>query len=108
MSVSYGCIKLLDNIRFQEAGLEELMQSSIEQDLILLKREFPNYWIIISKEPAYQYEFYKNIESCEKLIENLLECGQEAYYSKLKNKCPDKDEIDRTNKIIKINKFKNW
>ena len=52
MSVSYGCVKFFHRIEFQQASLEELSQSLNEEDFIHLKYEFPNHWMVLSKNLA--------------------------------------------------------
>ena len=107
MSVNYGCIKFLDSMRFLTTSLEKLTESLKDEDYIHLKRHFPNHWMLLKNKLAYPYEFYKTLEDYEKPIEELLESGNEAYFSKTKNKIPDQEEIDRTNQIIKLFNIKN-
>ena len=107
MSVKYGCIKLLDSMRFQQDSLEKLTQSLNDEDYIHLKRHFPNHRMLFKKKIAYPYEFYKTLEDYEKPIDDLLRYGEKAYFSKTKNKVPDKEEIDRTNEIIKLINIRN-
>ena len=107
MSVNYGCIKFLDSMRFQQASLEKLTESLKDIDYIHLKKHFPDHWKLLKNKLAYPYEFYKKLEDYEKPIEELLEAGKEAYFSKTKNEIPDQDEIERTNKIIKLFNIKN-
>ena len=107
MSVNYGCINFLDSMRFQPASMESLTESLKDEDYIHLKKNFPNHWMILKKKLAYPYEFYKTLEDYELPIDVLLKAGEEAYFSKTKNKIPDQEEIDRTNEIIKIFNIKN-
>ena len=107
MSVNYGCIKFLDSMRFQQDSLEKLTESLEDDDYIHLKRNFPNHWMLLKNKLAYPYEFYKTLEDYEKFIEELLKSGKEAYFIKTKNKIPDKEEIDRTNEIIKLFNIKS-
>ena len=107
MTVNYGCIKFLDSMRFQTASLEKLTESLKDDDYIHLKKHFPNYWMLLKNKLAYPYEFYKTLEDYEKPIEQLINSGNEAYFSKTKNKIPDQEEIDRTNEIIKLFNIKN-
>ena len=107
MSVKYGCIKFLDSMRFQQDSLERLTESLKDEDYIHLKRHFPNHWMLLNKKLAYPYEFYKTLEDYEKPIDDLLRYGEKAYFSKTKNKVPDKEEIDRTNEIIKLINIRN-
>ena len=58
------------------------------------------------KKLAYPYDFYKTIKYYEKPIEEILVSGKKAYYIKVKNKCPDQEEIYRTIEIKKYLIFK--
>ena len=107
MSVNYSCIKFSDSMRFQTDSLEKLTESLKDVDYIHLKKHFPNPWMLLKNKLAYPYEFYKTLEDYEKPIEQLLESGNEAYFSKTKKKIPNQKEIDRTNEIIKLFKIKN-
>ena len=107
MCVNYGCIKFLDGMRFPTDSLEKLTESSKDEDYIHLKRPFPNHWMLLKKKLAYPYEFYKTLYDYEKPIDELIKSGNEAYFSKTKNKIPYQEEIDRTNEIIKIFRIKN-
>ena len=107
MCVKYGCVKDLDSMRFQQDSLEKLTESLKKEDYIHLKRHFPNHCTLLKNKVAYPYEFYKTIEDYEKAIDDLLQSGKEAYFSKTKNKIPDQEEIDRTNEVIKFFNIKN-
>ena len=107
MSVNYGCIQFLDSMRFQAASLEKLTESLKDIDYIHLKKHFPEHWKLLKNKLAYPYEFYKTLEDYEKPIAELLKAGNEAYFSKTKNKIPDQEEINRTNEIIKVFNIKN-
>ena len=107
MSVIYGCIKFLDSMRFQTDSLEKLTESLKEDDYIHFKKHFPNQWMLLKNKLAYPYEFYKTLEDYEKPIEQLINAGKEAYFSKTKNTIPDQNERDRTNEIIKLFNIKN-
>ena len=63
--------------------------------------------MLLKNTLAYPYEFYKTLDDYEKPINELLEAGNEAYYSKTKNEIPDQKEIDRTNQIIKLFNIQN-
>ena len=47
------------------------------------------------------------MEDYEKPIEDVIKSGEKAYFSKVKNKYPDREKIDRTNEIIKLFNIKN-
>ena len=106
-SVNFGCINFLDSMRFQPDSLEKLTESLKDEDYIHLKRQFPNHWMLLKNKLAYPYEFYKTLEDYENSIDELLKAGNEAYFSKTKNKIPDMEEINRTNEIIKLFNIKN-
>ena len=79
--------------------LEEAFLDYIgEKDLKLLKTEFPDKWRYLTKKLAYPYEYFNSIEDYNKPVDNL---EIKDFFSKLKNKCPDDKEIDRTREIIK-------
>ena len=69
-----------------------------ENDLKLLKTEIPDKWRYLTKKLAYPYEYFNSIEDYNKPVDNL---ENKDFFSKLKNKCPDDIEIDRTREIIK-------
>ena len=107
MSVNYSCIKFLDSMRFQTASLEKLTESLTNDDYIHLRKHFPNHWMLLKNKLAYPYEDYKTLEDYEKPIDELLESGNKACFSKTKIKIPDEEEIDRTNEIIRLFNIKN-
>ena len=47
ISVSYGCIRFIDSYRFLQSGLDGLIKTLHEDDLIILKKEFPNIEFLI-------------------------------------------------------------
>ena len=75
-----------------------------EHDLKILKKEFPDKWKYLTKKLAYPYEYFNSIEDYQKPVDNL---ENKNFFSKLKNKCPDDKEIDRTREIIKKFNIKN-
>ena len=75
-----------------------------ENDLKFLKTGFPNKWKPLTKKIAYPYEYFNNIDDYQKPVDNLK---KEDFFSKLKNKCPDDEEIERTLDIIKRFNIKN-
>ena len=83
----------------ENKSLEEALLIYIgENNLQILKTGFPNKWIYLTKKLAYQYEYFNSIEDYQKPVDNLK---KEHFFSKLKNKCPDDEEIQRTMDIIK-------
>ena len=83
---------------------ETLINYMGENDLKFLKTEFPNKWKYLTKKLAYPYEYFNCIDDCQKPVDNL---EKKHFFSKLKNKCPDDEEIQRTMDIIKKFKIKN-
>ena len=63
--------------------------------------------MLLKKKLAYLYEFCKTLEDYEKPVQEIIKSGKEAYFSKVKNKCRDQEETDRTNEIIKMFNIKN-
>ena len=83
---------------------EALLDYMGENDLKILKTGFPDKWKYLTKTLAYPYEFFNSIEDYNKPVDKL---ENKDFFSKLKNKCPDDKEIDRTREIIKRFKIKN-
>ena len=83
---------------------EALLDYRRENDLKILKSGFPVKWKYLTKKLAYPYDFFNCIEDYRKPIDNLK---KEDFVSKLKNKCPDDEEIQRTMDIIDKFKIKN-
>ena len=82
-------------------NLEEALLNYIcENDLKILKTGFPDMWKFLTKKLAYPYEYFNSIDDYQKPVNNLQ---KEDFFGKLKNKCPDDEEIERTMDII--NKF---
>ena len=50
-------------------------------------------WQYLNKNSAYSYRYFNNIDDYQKPVIILRE---EDFFSKLKNKCPDDEEIERT------------
>ena len=90
-----------DKIKELEQALLDYMG---ENDLKILKTGFPEKRKYLTKKLAYPYEFFNCIENYQKPVDNLT---KEDFFSKLKNKCPDDEEIERTKGIIKIFDIKN-
>ena len=86
-------------------NLEEALLNYIgEIDLKILKTGFPDTWKYLTKKLAYPYEYFNSIDDYQKPVDNLK---KEHFFSKLKNKCPDDEEIERTMDIIKQFDIKN-
>ena len=56
---------------------------------------------IFQKKNAYPHEYFNNIDDYKKPVDNLK---KENFFSKLKNKCPNDNEMERT-KQKEINKY---
>ena len=56
---------------------------------------------IFQKKIAYPHEYFNNIDDYKKPVDNLK---KENFFSKLKNKCPNDNEMERT-KQKEINKY---
>ena len=83
-----------DKINEVEVALLDYMGKN---DLKILKTGFPDKWKYLTKKLAYTYEFFICIEDYQKPVNNVK---KENFFIKLKNKCPDDEEIERTMDII--------
>ena len=83
---------------------EALLDYMGENDLKILKTGFPDKWKFLSKNLAYPYEYFNSIDDYEKPVNNL---EKKEFFSKLKNKCADDEEIQRTTDIIENFNIKN-
>ena len=99
ISVTYGCIRFIDSYRFSSDSLDELVKNLDVDDIKNLKKEIPDKWQNLNKKLAYPYEYFNSIDDYEKPIDNLT---KDDFFSKLKIKCPDDKEIQRTKEIIEI------
>ena len=62
-----------------------------------MKTGFPDKWKYLTKKLAYPYEYSNSIDDYQKPVDDSK---KEDFFSKLKNKCPDDEEIERTKQII--------
>ena len=86
-------------------NLEEALLSYMgENDLKILKTGFPDKLKYLTKKLAYPYEYFNSIDDYQKTVNNLK---KEDFFSKLKNKYPDDEEIQRTMDIIEKFNIKN-
>ncbi len=75
-----------------------------ENDLKILKDGFPDKWKYLTKKFAYPYEYFNSSDDYQKPVNDLK---KEDFFSKLKNKCPDDEEVQRTMYIIEKFNIKN-
>ena len=59
---------------------------------------------VFNKKIVYPYEYFNSLDDYQKPVDNL---EKEDIFSKLKNRCPDNEEIERTKGIIKKINFKS-
>ena len=104
IAVKYGCIRFIDSYRFLSESLDKLVQSLDVDDFIILKKNFPEKWQYLNKKLAHPYQYFNSIDDYKKPVDNMK---KEDFFSKLKNQCPDDDEIERTKEIIKLFDNKN-
>ena len=81
---------------------EALRDYTGENDLKLIKTEFPDKWKYITKKFAKPYEYFNSIDDYQKPVENLM---KEDFFSDLKNGYPSHEEIERIMGLIKKNQF---
>ena len=84
--------------------MDKLVKILDEDDSKILKKEFPDKWQYLNKKLAYPYQYFNSIDDYQKPVDDLK---KEDFLRKLKNKCPDIDEIERTKEIIKLFDIKN-
>ena len=83
---------------------EALLDYMGENDLQILKTGLPDNWKFLTIKLAYPYEYFNRTDDYQKPVDNLR---KEYFFSKLKNKCPDDIEIERTMDTIKRFNIKN-
>ena len=83
---------------------EALLNYMGNNDLKISKTGFPDKWKFLTKKLAYPYEYFIGIDDYKKPVNNLK---KEDFFNKLKNKCPDDEEIQRTMDLIKKFNIKN-
>ena len=103
-SVVDGCTIFIDSYRFISGSLDKSVKNLIEDDFVILKKEFPDEWQYLNKKLAKQNQNFNTFEDYQKPAINL---GREDFFSELNNKCPEDDEIARTIEIIEIFDIKN-
>ena len=55
ISVNFGCIRFIDSYRFLQSSLDSLVKS-LQADLVLLNKEFPENIDLLNKKLAYPYD----------------------------------------------------
>ena len=71
--------------------MDKLVKNLDEDFFKILKKEVPDKWQGLNKKIAYPYEYFNSIEVYQKPVDNLK---KEDFFSKLKNECPDDEEIE--------------
>ena len=115
ISVTYGFIRFIDSYRFLSDKLDKLVKNLDNDDFIIFNEDFPKKWQNINKKLACPYQNSNNIDDFQKpknvLItsktQNNFNLKNEDFFSKLKNKCPDNEEIERTKESNKKFYIKN-
>ena len=79
--------------------MDKLVKNLDEDVFKFLKQEFPDKWQYLNKKLAFPNQYFNSIDDYQKPVDNLK---REDIFRKLKNKCPDDEEIQRTKKIIKM------
>ena len=85
-------------------SLDGLVKNLKEEDFKILKKEFPDKWQYWNKKIAWPYNYFNSIDDYNKPVDNSR---KEDFFSKLKNKCADDEEIRGTKEVIKVIDFKN-
>ena len=75
-----------------------------ENDLKILKTGFPDKWKYLTKKLDCPYDYFNIIDDYKNPVDNLK---KEYFFSELKNKCPDDEEIEITMVNIKRFNIKN-
>ena len=102
--MTYGCISFIDSYRFLTDSLDKLVKKLNQDDFVVLKKDFPDKWQYLNKKIAFPYEYFNDIDDYMKPVDKIQ---KEDFFSKLKNKCPEDDEITRTKEIINVFNNKN-
>ena len=70
-----------------------------ENDLKISKTKFPDKWNYSIKKLAYPYEYFNIIKDYQKPVNNFQKMG---FFNKLKNKCPNDKEIEKTREVFNL------
>ena len=85
----------LDEIKTLEEALLNYMG---KKDLNILRTEYPDSkWEKLTEKLAKPNEYFNSLDDYQKPVDNLR---KEDFFSKLKNKCPDNEEIEQTREIF--------
>ena len=103
-SVSYGCIRFVNNYRFLSSSHDELVKNLDKDGFMILKKGFPDKWQYLNKKLACPYEYFNSIDDYKKPVNKSK---KEDFFSKLNNNYPDDDEIARSKEIIEHFDIKN-
>ena len=77
--------------------MDKLVKNLDVVDFIILKKEFPDKGQYLYKKLAYPYHYFNSINDYQKPVDNLK---KKDFFSKLKNECPDDDEIEQQKKLL--------
>ena len=87
-----------------EKSEESLLNCMGENDLKLIKMDFPDKWKYSTEKLAYPYDYFITIFDYEKPVDNLK---KENFFSKLNHDYLDDEEIERTKQIFKLSIIKS-
>ena len=80
-------------------SLDGFVKNLIEDEFKSLNKNFPNKWQYLKKKLACPNEYFNSINDYRRSVHNFK---KEDFFSTLKNKCPDDEEIQRTKELIKL------
>ena len=69
--MTFGCIIFIDSYRFLSESLDKLVKNLDQDDVKILKKEFPDKWQFLKKKLAYPYQYFKSIDEDKKPVDNL-------------------------------------
>ena len=99
ISVTYGCVRIIDCYRFLWSSLEQLVKTMHDDDFGVLNKEFQEKLEKLNKKVGYANEYFNSIGFYQKPVNKLKKAG---LFSKLKNICLDDKEIEQTKEINKL------
>ena len=68
VSLSYGCIRLIDSYRFLSSSLDKLVKNLDMDDFKILRKEFPGKWRCLNKKLANPYQNFNSIDDYQNLL----------------------------------------